>query len=245
MKTEMSGEPASVQGTAFRSIWFVLALLIYGSNLRYATGQGASGTIRSFHDDALDISYFYSGDFVSAPSNAPVAPSNESTCIKQTLFANSVAAGDSSSFTLSTIDDTCPELLRRATELGTFTREQILLQLKQYGEPTISQAPVAYTIAGHPAAVAVASVTTAASAGKVARTIFAAKACVLGNIERKKHKKSEPIDPVTHVVCIDFTTQDSDLSTQMFWFMIQFEDGPLEPFFPGNIIRNLGMTIRR
>lgn len=241
----MNGEPDSVQRTASRSVCFALALFIYGANLPYANGQGASGTTGSFHDDALDITYFYSGDFVPASSGAPVVPGDESKCIKPTLFANSNAAGDSSSFTLTTIDDTCPELLRRATELGPFTRERILLQLKQYGDPAISQAPAVYTIAGHPAAVAVASVISAASAGKAARTIFAAKACVLGNIESTKHKRSEPVDPVTHVVCIDFTTQDSSLSTQMFWFMIQFEDGPLEPFFPGNVIRNMGMATRR
>jgi hypothetical protein len=245
MGTEMSCEQASVQGTASRSVWFVLALLIYGANLPYAIGQGASATMGSFHDDALDITYFYSGDFVPAPSGAPVSPGDDSKCIKPTLFAKSVAAGDSSSFTLSTIDNTCPELLREATELGPFTRERVLVQLKQYGVPTIIQASAPYKIAGHSASVAVASVTTAANAGKVARTIFAAKACAFGNIESKKHRKSEPIDPVTHVVCIDFTTQDSGLTTQMFWFMIQFENGSLEQFFPGNVIRNLGMTTRR
>jgi hypothetical protein len=121
----------------------------------------------------------------------------------------------------------------------------VLVQLKQYGVPTIIQAPLSYAIAGHPAAVAIASVTIAASAGKVERTIFAAEACSSGNVESKKHKKSEPIDPVTHVVCIDFTTQESGLSTQMFWFMIQFDNAPLEPFFPGNVIRSLDTTTRR
>src|ERR1700721_884920 len=96
-----------------------------------------------------------------------------------------------------------------------------------------------------PAAAAIASVTMAASAGKVARTIFAAEACSLGNIESKKHKQSEPIDPVTHVVCIDFMTQESSLPTQMFWFIFKFETPPLEPFFPGNVIRNMGTTTRR
>jgi hypothetical protein len=57
----------------------------------------------------------------------------------------------------------------------------------------------------------------------VARTIFGAEACALGSIESKKNKKSERIDPVTHVVCIDFTTQDSGPPTQMFWFMIQLK----------------------
>jgi hypothetical protein len=243
MGTEMNGESVSVQGIACRSLCLVLLLLIHGANLPRAIGQAASDTIQSFHDDALNITYFYSADFVPAPSGPPIAPGDESKCIKPSLFANSIA--DNSSFTLYIIDDTCPELRRRATDLGPFTRERALVQLKQYGVPTIIQAPLSYAIAGHPAAVAIASVTTAATTGKVARTIFAAEACALGNIESKKHKKSEPMDPVTHVVCIDFTSQDSGgLSAQMFWFMIQFENARLEPFFPGNLIRKQWSAVR-
>jgi hypothetical protein len=241
MGTRVNGLSASVQEVASRSICFALALLVCGANLPCAIGQ-ATG-VSSFQDDALNITYFYSTHFVQEPSAAPVAPGDESKCIKPSLFANSVA--DSSSFTLYTIDDTCPELLRRATDLGPFTRERLLVQLKQYGVPTIIQAPLSYAIAGHPAAVAIASVTIAASAGKVAQTIFAAEACSSGNVESKKHKNSEPIVPVTHVVCIDFKTQDSGLPTQMFWFMIQFDNAPLEPFFPGNVIRSMGTTTRR
>jgi hypothetical protein len=241
MGTRVSGEPASAQGTAFRTVGFALALIVYGAISPCAIGQAAG--VSSFHDDAHNITYFYSAHFVQESSGAPVAPGDESKCIKPSLFANSAA--DRSSFTLYTIDDTCPALLRGATDLGLFTRDRVLVRLKQYGVPTIIQAPLSYSIAGHPAAVAIASVTMAASAGKVARTIFAAEACSLGNIESKKHKQSEPIDPVTHVVCIDFMTQESSLPTQMFWFMIQFENAPLGPFFPGNVIRNMGTTTRR
>ena len=240
----MNGESVSVQAIACRFLSFVLALFVYGAGLSCATGQAVSNTIKSFHDDALNITYFYSADFVPASSGTPVAPGDESKCIRPTLFANSVTAGDNSSFTFSTIDNTCPELLHRASELRSFTREQVLLQLKQYGEPTINQVPVLYTIAGHPAAITVASVSIPASPGKVAQTIYAAKACALGNISAKSHKKSDPTEPVTHVVCIDFTTQDSGLPTQMFSFIIQFENGRLEPFFPGNVIRNMGTTTR-
>ena len=193
-------------------------------------------------DDALNITYFYSDHFVQEQSAAPVVPGEESKCIKPSLFANS--ADDRSSFTLYTIDGTCPELLRRAIDLGPFTRERVLVQLKQYGVPTITQAPLSYTIAGHPSAVAIASVTIAASVGKVAQTIFAVEACSSGNVESKKHKRSEPIDSVTHVVCIDFKTQDRGIPAQMFWFMIQFDNAPLEPFFPVNVIFNLGSTPR-
>ena len=240
----MNGESASVQAIACRFLCFVLSLFVYGADLSCATGHAASNTIKSFHDDALNITYFYSADFVPASSGTPVAPGDESKCIRPTLFANSVTAGDNSSFTFSTIDNTCPELLHRASELRSFTREQVLLQLKQYGEPTINQVPVLYTIAGHPAAITVASVSIPASPGKVAQTIYAAKACALGNTPAKTQKKSDPTAPVTHVVCIDFTTKDDGLPTLMFSFIIQFENGRLEPFFPGNVIRNMGTTTR-
>jgi hypothetical protein len=241
----MNGVSASVQEIASRSVCFVLALLIYGASLPCSIGQAASDRIKSFHDDALNITYFYSADFSPAPLGAPVEPGDESNCIKPTLLANSDAAVGSSSFTLSTVESTCPELLRSATELGPFTREGALVQLKQYGEPKIIQSPVLYTIAGHPAAITVASVAIPTSPGKVARAIYAVKACALGNIPAKTHKKSDPTELVTHVVCIDFTTQDNGLPTQMFSFIIQFDDGPLAPFFPGSVIRNIGTTMRR
>jgi hypothetical protein len=241
----MNDVSASLQGIACRSFFVVLAVLIYGANLPCAIGQAASDTIKSFHDDALNITYFYSADFVPALSGAPFAPGEESKCIKPTLFANSTAAADSSSFTVTTVDSTCPELLHRAIELGPFTRERVLVQLRQYGEPTVIRSPVLYTIAGHPAAITIASVAIPVSPGKVARTIYAAKACALGNIPTKTNKRSDPTEPVTHVICIDFTTQDDGLPTQMFSFIIQFDNGPLVPFFPSSVIRNMGTTTRR
>jgi hypothetical protein len=62
-----------------------------------------------------------------------------------------------------------------------------------------------HAIAGHPASVA--PVTTARSAGKGARTIFATDACSSRNVESKKYNKWEPFDPVAHIVYIDFKTQ--------------------------------------
>ncbi len=111
MGTEMNGVSASVQRIAFRTLCYALALLVCGVNSPCAIGQAASD-IGSFHDDALNITYFYSAHFVAEQSGAPVAPGDESKCIKPSLFANSDTAGDSSSFTLYTIDGTCPELLR-------------------------------------------------------------------------------------------------------------------------------------
>ncbi|HEY3619763.1 MAG TPA: hypothetical protein VGK96_23390, partial [Candidatus Sulfotelmatobacter sp.] len=89
------------------------------------------------------------------------------------------------------------------------------------------QEPTSYTIDGHAAAVTLASVIMPVTSGKVARTIYAVKACMLGNIPAKRRKKSEPVGPISSVLCFDFTTQNSDLLDLMFSFIVQFGDGPL------------------
>jgi hypothetical protein len=245
METEMNGMSASVQGIASRSASLVLLFLACATTSPQATGEHGPGTLKSFHDDVLNITYFYPAEFVPAPPASTPALAGTSKCMQPRLFAYSVTPIENSSFALTTIDNTCPEILRVASQLGPFTREQILRQLKQYGDPAITQAPTNYTIAGHPAAITVASVATPADPGKVARMIYAAKACALGSIPLKTHKKSDPVEPVTHVLCFDFNTQNSGMLTQMFSFIIQFENTPLEPMFPGSVIRNTAGTSRR
>jgi hypothetical protein len=95
--------------------------------------------MKSFHDDALNVTYFYPAEFVAAPSSS--TPADPSKCIRSTFFAYTVEPSGSSSFALSTIDNTCPDTLRSASELGPFTRAQVLSQLKRYGEPQITLEP--------------------------------------------------------------------------------------------------------
>jgi hypothetical protein len=199
--------------------------------------------MKSFHDDALNVTYFYPAEFVPAPSVS--TPANPSKCIQSTLFAYSADPGGSSSFALSTIGNTCPGTLRAASELEAFTRAQVLSQLKQYGEPQITQKPFSYAIAGHPAAITMASVATPAAPGKAAQVVYAAKACALGNALAKTRKESNPVEPVTHVICFDFTTQNGEKLTQMFSFIIQLENASFEPMFAGSVIRNTRASARR
>lgn len=195
---------------------------------------------RSFHDSALNITYFYPGRFV--PDEAALAPKPTANptprCAHSNLFANAVTPVDTSSFDLSTIDNTCPNILHGAsTLLGPFVREQILRQLKQYGEPTITQEPVNYAIDGHPAAIVLASVPMPDAKGKIPRTTYAAKACVLGNIPVKPRRKSDHVEPTRHVLCFDFTTLHKDLYTLMFAFTMQFDNDTPQPIVPGSVIR--------
>src|SRR5580704_15725639 len=203
-----------------RTSAFFLLLLISAATLSQTSDQPNPNLPKSFHDSALNVTYFYPGRFVPDPESIAPKPNADPTpkCAHSTLFANSVTPVDSSSFVLSTIDNTCPNVLRGATLLGPFVREQILRQLKQYGEPTVTQEPTAYLINGHPAAIVLASVPMPVGPGKVPVTTYAAKTCVLGNIPPKTHKKNEPVEQTRHVLCLDFTTQHSDLYTLLFTF---------------------------
>jgi hypothetical protein len=227
------------KGMVLRSLTLFLLSLVCASALAQTSDQPNPNVPRSFHDSALNVTYFYPGRFV--PDNAALTPKPNADptpkCAHSTLFANSVTPVDTSSFVLSTIDNTCPNILRGATLLGPFIREQILRQLKQYGEPTITQEPVDYAIDGHPAAIVLASVPMPDVKGKIPTTTYAAKACMLGNIPVKPRKKSQPVEPTRHVLCFDFTTLHQDLYTLMFAFTMQFDNDAPQPIVPGSVIR--------
>jgi hypothetical protein len=216
-----------------------LLLLLSPAASPQAPDRNDPDVLKRFHDYALNISYFYPSRFVPVPSLSSTASTTDAPqCVRTTLFANSVTPIDTSSFALSIIDNTCPDVLRRATQLGSFIREDILRQLKQYGEPGITQVPTHYTIDGRPAAIILASVPMRASSGKVARTTYAAKACALASIPVKARKKdSKPVEPVSRVFCFDFTTQNNDLLNLMFSFIVQFNNDPLTPVFPASVVR--------
>jgi hypothetical protein len=222
-----------------RSSAFLLLLLIPAATFSQTSDQPNPNLPKSFHDSALNVTYFYPGRFVPDPESIAPKPATDGApkCAHSTLFANSVTPVDNSSFVLSTIDNTCPNVLRGATLLGPFIREQILRQLKQYGEPSITQEPTNYAIDGHPASIVLASVPMPETKGTVPTTTYAAKACVLGNIPVKARKKSDPVDPTRHVLCFDFTTLHKDLYTLMFAFSMQFDTDPPQPMVPGSVIR--------
>ena len=221
-----------------RSSVFLL-LLVCVAVVAQAPDQPDPRLPKSFHDTALNVTYFYPGRFVADPAslNPKPDPDPAPKCAHSTLFANSVTPVDTASFVLSTIDNTCPNVLRGATLLGPFIREQIIRQLKQYGEPTITQEPTNYAIDGHPASIVLASVPMPEVKGKIPTTTYAAKACVLGNIPVKTRKKSQPVDPTRHVLCFDFTTLHQDLYTLMFAFTMQFDNDQPQPMVPGSVIR--------
>ena len=216
-----------------------LLLLVCVAASAQTSDQSDPKVPKSFHDPALSVTYFYPGRFVPDPASIAPKPKDDATpkCAHSTLFANSVTPIDTSSFVLSTIDNTCPNVLHGATLLGPFVREQILRQLKQYGEPTITQEPATYAIDGHPATIVLASVPMPDVKGKIPAITYAAKACVLGNIPVKPRKKSEPVEPTRHVLCLDFTTQQKDLYTLLFAFSMQFDNDSPQPMVPGSVIR--------
>jgi hypothetical protein len=214
----------------------VLLLLVCATGPAQITDQERANLPRSFHDDALNITYFYPAHFAPVAAPPDTEPNTVTAkCVQTTLIANSAMPAGPSSFVLSTIDDTCPDALREATSLGPFTRMQLLRQLKQYGEPTISREPTRYIIGGHPAAITMAFASIPPANRQGSRTIYAAKACALGSIPARRRKKSDAVDSIRRVLCFDFTTQNIDLIDLMFSFIIQFDDDPPEPLFPGSV----------
>ncbi len=231
-----------------RTSAFLLLFLVCASALcqtpSQATEPANSNLLKSFHDAALNITYFYPGRFTPEPEKDPASGSSTSAasdppkCARSTLFATSVTPVDTSSFVLSTIDNTCPTVLHGATNLGPFLREQIVRQLKQYGEPTVTQEPTAYAIDGHPAAIVLASVPMPPIPGnRLPRTTYAAKACMLGNVPVKPHKRGEKPEPTRHVLCFDFTTLHSDVLNILFGFSMQFDNDAPQPMVPGSVMR--------
>ena len=192
-----------------------------------------------FRDAALAVTYSYPSEFTAekitaSPKKDPATP----RCVQSTLSGGSTSKLGSSVFVLSTMDDACPGVLLNASkQLGPFTKEQILRQLKGYGTPVVMQEPVRYSIEGHPAAVTMGSAQASdAKPGKTPVTTYAAKACVLGNVAVKA-TKTEPAQPTKHVLCLDFTTQQRDLLPLILGFTIQFDEGKPQSLVPGNILR--------
>lgn len=196
---------------------------------------------RIFRDPTLGITYFYPGRFtLDVAQAAPVKGDAVAKCVQPSLSGSSDSPVGVSAFVLSTIDSACPNLLQSAAlKLDAFTREQVLRQLKQYGKPVVTQDPTHYTIDGHPAVVTVASVeqSTRVDLNNIAhpKMIFAAKACVLGNIPPKRGKTSP--EETKDIVCFDFTTHQQDLLPQMLAFTMQFDGRGPQPIVPGNVLR--------
>jgi hypothetical protein len=207
-----------------RSLVLLLSLCAAGQ-AQVADHERTKNLPKSFHDDALNITYFYPPHFEPQPGVSPDA----AECSRTTLIADSAIPAGPSSFVLSGIDPSCPELLHKATALGPFTREQLLRQLKQFGEARVSHEPTRYMIDGRPAAITLGSVFVT----HTGKTIYAAKACALSDIPSGGRKKSDQTSG--RVLCFDFSTENIDLISLMFAFIIQFGNDPPAPLFPGTV----------
>jgi hypothetical protein len=218
------------------------ALTLLLSSVTVVSRSAAQSDTRSpkiFHDQALGITYAYPGAFTPVtitPAAPATAEKAEPECVRSVLSAGAATPRGNSVFVISSIDDTCPQVLNAAQKLGPFTREQILRELKQYGAPEITQGPTRYSIDGHPAAVTLASVQPDTPSSKTPATTYAAKACVLDSVP-VKGDKSSPASPANHVVCFDFTAPQKELLLQTLAFTIQFQQRPPQALVPGTIFR--------
>ena len=221
-----------------RAAFVVLLAFVCATALPQVLNQASSNLPKSFRDDNANITYFFPAHFEPVLSSRnPTWAVGPLACVKTTLSRNSALPAGSSSFVVSTIDSSCPDGLREAAQLGPFTRTQILRQLKQYGEPRITREPTRYTIDGHTAAITLATVSMPAAANETSRALYAAKACALVSMTGKGRGKSEPVALNSHILCFDFSTENSDLFSLMLSFVIQFGDDPPEPIFLGRVYR--------
>ena len=205
---------------------FLLLFLASTSARSQVIDSASSGLPRSFHDDALNITYFYPTPF-TAVEDPPVP--GASKCAQNVLTTNAINRIGSSSFTVSRLDTTCVGTPGDVNALPSFVRGQIWSQLREYGTPTITREPLRYIVSGRPAYISMASVSF--PHGKTTETTYAAKACALSVIPDRRHKKSDPVDPNGHILCFDFTTDNADLVSSMLSFVIQFANDPPEPLF--------------
>jgi hypothetical protein len=205
-----------------------------------ASAQSAAPALKSFHDQTLGVTYFYPGHFNAvvplAPPKASLTKADTTPqCVRTSFSAGSSPAMGDSAFVFSTIDGACPGILQQAQQLGSFTKDQILRQLKRYGTPTITRQPSRYTIEGHPAAVTVAS---AAGDTKLPNgsllTTYAVKACMLNDRAGAATTKK---DDARDVLCFDFTTQRRELLTSVLTFVIQADGHPPQSIVPSSTVR--------
>ena len=212
--------------------------------------QGASNTpapeIRVFHDPALDILFTYPGAFTPVDMSAAKAKAADkggaqAQCVRSILTAGSENKMGASAFVVSGIDAACPGVLKEAEQPDSFTKEQILRQLRRYGNPTLLQEPYRYSIDGRPAAVTLGSATpdVPAAGGAPVVTTYAAKACFLSEIpaSHTKSSSSSAAKESGEVLCFDFTTQHRELLMQILTFTIKFGDDAPHPVVPGNALR--------
>lgn len=200
----------------------------------------SSFSLKSFHDPASGAAYFYPGEFMpiapAAPAKAEAATPH---CVRTSFSAGSGPAAGDSAFVFSVIDNACPGVLHDAQQLSSFTKAQILRQMKRYGTPVITHDPVRYTVAGHPAAVTLASAQPAetqaadAKAKNNDKTTYAAKACVLTGSPTTTGHDSGP----KQVLCFDFTTTRQDFLPRLSAFSVQFDGEMLQSLVPGTILR--------
>ena len=197
-------------------------------------------SLKSFHDSAPGITYFYPGEFKPMMPASPAKDASASPhCVRTSFSGGSDPAAGNSAFVFSLIDNACPGVLKEAQQLGSFTRVQILRQMKRYGTPVITHEPVRYTVAGHPAAVTLASAQAEDNqeAGTQKKngdgTTYAAKACILTGSPTTGRRDSDP----KQVLCFDFTTTRQDLLPRLAAFSVQFDGETLQSLVPGAILR--------
>ncbi|MGD0446295.1 MAG: hypothetical protein ABSA39_20360 [Edaphobacter sp.] len=75
---------ASIHGIASRSASLIALLLVCAMGSPQATDANGAGTLKTFHDAALNITYFYPSGFVPTP--AASTPALAGTSLRRAKF---------------------------------------------------------------------------------------------------------------------------------------------------------------
>lgn len=199
-----------------------------------------SGSVpRIFRDQSLGITYYYPQRFTPV-TLSPAKIETKQNCALSDLSGSSVTPVGTSAFVISSIGTACPNVLQSAAaNLDSFTREQILRQLKRYGNPKVERDAVHYTVDGRPATIVIASVKHPAPVDvnsiRPPKMTYAAKACMLAEVP-DRHSKLSIAEQTRHIVCFDFTAAENDLLPEMLAFTVQFDGSSPEPLVPGGIL---------
>jgi len=213
--------------------------LLFAATVSIAQPPSDSGKPKIFHDAALDMTFSYPAAFTAVQQLAESSSAAKETCVKSMLSAGSSGSLGSTAFVISKIDGACPGVLKQALDPASFTKEQIVRQLKNFGTPQLTQEPFRYSIDGHEAAVTMAMAKPEGDGASKKAPTYAAKACFLSDVPREGEKKPKTKSqaPTGQVVCLDFTTQNRELMPTILSFTVGFGVDAPRGIVSGNALR--------
>jgi len=205
----------------------------------------AHPSFRTFHGDLGNVTVFYPDSFSSAQADDPIDHAKEAEPCPHTLLnVRSTSQSDGSTFAISSIEEDCPDDLRKSSTLEAFVRSQLLLQLNTQGSPSAPDYTATYSIANHHASLAFGYRPQSGHGTSVDGIYGVVKVCALGDVPLNEHKKKKSSVELTgRIYCFDFTTQSRYTFTDLYSFLVSFGGGPPQTIFQANAVRGIAAKV--